>query len=188
MAYTPGQPPSDIAGLARYVRDMESRIAVAFNNPTDAVLLRELPAVPAKYLDGRVIYADGTNYDPGGGEGMYVRQAGQWVKCSSNLYITTKNAGYTFVAADAGNAWVHTDATPRTWTIPANSSVPYPVGTTLTFFNHDGAADVTIAITTDTMRLAEVGTTGSRTLAENGCATAVKLTSTEWLISGVALT
>ena len=49
------------------------------------------------------------------------------------------------------------------------------------------AGEVTIAITSDTMRLAGVGTTGSRTLAANGIATAIKLTSTEWIISGSGL-
>jgi hypothetical protein len=47
---------------------------------------------------------------------------------------------------------------------------------------------MTIAITTDTMRLAGAGTTGSRTLAANGIATCLKLTATEWIISGTGLT
>jgi hypothetical protein len=38
------------------------------------------------------------------------------------------------------------------------------------------------------MRLSPAGTTGSRTLAANGIATCIKLTSTEWIISGVGLT
>jgi hypothetical protein len=36
--------------------------------------------------------------------------------------------------------------------------------------------------------LAGVGTTGSRTLAPFGMATAVKITSTSWMISGSGLT
>ena len=71
---------------------------------------------------------------------------------------------------------------------PANSSVAYPIGTALTFVNQASAGVMTIAITTDTMRLAGAGTTGSRTLAANGIATAIKVTSTEWLISGTGLT
>jgi hypothetical protein len=47
---------------------------------------------------------------------------------------------------------------------------------------------VTIAITTDTLYLAGTGTTGSRSLAQYGMATAIKLTSTTWLISGTGLT
>jgi hypothetical protein len=38
------------------------------------------------------------------------------------------------------------------------------------------------------MRLSPAGTTGSRTLAANGSATCIKVTSTEWLISGSGLT
>jgi hypothetical protein len=47
---------------------------------------------------------------------------------------------------------------------------------------------VTIAITSDTLLLAGAGTTGSRTLAPFGMATAVKITSTSWIISGNGLT
>jgi hypothetical protein len=66
--------------------------------------------------------------------------------------------------------------------------VAFPVYTALTFINQDSAGTLTIAITSDTMRLAGAGTTGSRTLTANGIATAVKITSTEWLISGTNLT
>ena len=100
------------------------------------------------------------------------------------------SSAITFAGRHANKHILHpsADTTPRTWTIPANSSVPYPVGTTLTFVNQDGAGDLTIAITSDTMRLAGAGTTGSRTLAANGIATAVKVASTEWVINGTGLT
>jgi len=62
-----------------------------------------------------------------------------------------------------------------------------PVGTTLVFIAGTGAT-VTIAITTDTMYLAGIGSTGSRTLAALGMATAVKIASTTWIISGNGLT
>jgi uncharacterized protein YaiE (UPF0345 family) len=91
---------------------------------------------------------------------------------------------YTVVAADAGEH-IYSTAT-RTVTIPANSSVAFPVGTVLTFIAGSGTT-VTIAITTDTMYLAGAGTTGSRTLAAFGMATAVKITSTSWIISGNGL-
>jgi len=58
----------------------------------------------------------------------------------------------------------------------------------LTLVNQNGGGVISIAITTDTMRLAGAGTTGTRSLAANGIATAMKITSTEWLISGVGLT
>jgi hypothetical protein len=97
----------------------------------------------------------------------------------------TTTGSYTLVAADAGKH-IFASAT-RTVTIPANGSVGFPVGTTITFIAGLGAT-MTIAITTDTMYLAGAGTTGSRTLAAHGIATAVKTTSTTWLISGNGLT
>ncbi|MFN5091928.1 MAG: hypothetical protein ACK5EW_01575 [Bacteroidota bacterium] len=92
---------------------------------------------------------------------------------------------YTIVAADAGEH-IYTTAS-RTITIPANSSVAFPVGTAISFVTATGAT-ATIAITTDTLNLAGPGTTGSRTLAPFGIATAVKVTSTSWIISGNGLT
>lgn len=102
--------------------------------------------------------------------------------------VNSQSAAYQLVAADAGKSIVHpiTDNNARTFTIPANGTVPFPVGTTVTFINMTNT--VTIAITTDTMYLAGVGTTGSRTLAAFGMATAVKVTSTSWIISGNNLT
>lgn len=102
----------------------------------------------------------------------------------------SKSAAYTLVLADSGGHIFHpsADTTARIWTIPANASVAYPIGTALTFINQNGAGVITIAITSDTMRLAGAGTTGSRTLAANGVATAIKITATEWIISGTGLT
>ena len=102
----------------------------------------------------------------------------------------SQSTAYTLVLGDSGKHILHpsADTTARTFTIPANASVAFPVGTAITFINQDSAGELTIDITTDTMRLAGDGTTGSRTLAANGIATCVKITSTEWIISGNGLT
>jgi hypothetical protein len=105
-----------------------------------------------------------------------------------NIPQNSRSAAYTLVLEDAGKSIDHpsTDANARTFTIPANSSVAFPVGTALSFSNMTSQV-VSIAITTDTMYLAGVGTTGTRSLAQYGTAVARKLTSTTWLISGVGL-
>ena len=107
-----------------------------------------------------------------------------------NVPQNSQSTAYGLVLSDAGKHLLHptADTTARTFTIPANASVAYPIGTAITFVNQAGAGVLTIAITTDTMRLAGAGTTGSRTLAANGIATALKVTSTEWIISGTGLT
>lgn len=104
--------------------------------------------------------------------------------------INSQSAAYTLALADAEALLLHpsADTTARTWTIPANASVAFPIGTTIRIVNQNAAGVLTIAITTDTMRLAGAGTTGSRTLAANGVATIEKLTATEWIISGTGLT
>ena len=106
-----------------------------------------------------------------------------------NIPQNSQSAAYTLVLADAGKHIFHPvgDNNTRTFTIPANSSVAYPIGTAITFINM-AVANVTIAITTDTLTLSPAGTTGSRTLATNGSATCIKITSTSWLISGSGLT
>lgn len=107
-----------------------------------------------------------------------------------NIPQNSQSAAYTLVLADAGKHIFHpsADTTARVYTIPDNGSVAYPIGTAITFVNQNAAGTITIAITTDTMRLAGTGTTGSRTLTADGTATALKVTTTEWLISGVNLT
>lgn len=102
----------------------------------------------------------------------------------------SQSADYTLVLSDGGKHIYHpsADTSTRTWTIPANASVAFPIGTAITFVNDNSAGAITIAITSDTMRLAGAGTTGSRTLAANGNATAIKMTSTSWQISGTGLT
>ena len=94
-------------------------------------------------------------------------------------------ANYTTVIGDAGKH-IYVTAT-STITIDSNANVAYPIGTTIDIIAATGAT-VTIAITSDTMYLAGTGTTGSRTLAAFGMATAVKVTSTSWFISGYGLT
>lgn len=106
-----------------------------------------------------------------------------------NIPQNSQSAAYTLVLSDAGKHIYHpsTDANARTFTIPANSSVAYPIGTAISFVNMTSQV-VTIAITTDTMYLGGTGTTGSRSLAQYGTATALKLTSTTWIITGSGLT
>jgi hypothetical protein len=109
---------------------------------------------------------------------------------SSLIRQNSQSAAYTTVLTDGGKHILHpsADTATRTFTIDSNANVAYPIGTAITFVNQNGGGAITVAITSDTMRLAGAGSTGSRTLAANGIATALKITSTEWIISGTGLT
>jgi hypothetical protein len=105
-----------------------------------------------------------------------------------NIPQNAQTGSYTLVLADSGKHIYHASgAGAATYTIPANGSVAYPIGTAVTFINLSSTS-ISIAITTDTMYLAKDGTTGTRTLAQYGSATAIKVDTTIWMISGSALT
>jgi hypothetical protein len=145
--------------------------------------------------DARIIVSGGSGSDAGGT--LTINAATTAVSALfsiggipvfANLPQNSQSTAYTTVLADAQKHILHptADNNARTFTIAANASVAYPIGTAITFVNQINT--VTIAINSDTLVLAGSGTTGSRTLAANGMATALKLTSTLWMISGTGLT
>ncbi len=97
----------------------------------------------------------------------------------------SQSAAYTTVLSDAGKSIFHPvgDNNARTFTIDSNANVAYVIGTIIEFINM-AAASVTIAITSDSLVFLPAGSTGSRTLAQYGRASAEKITSTSWVISG----
>lgn len=184
----------DVTGPASSV---DSEIAL-FDSTTGKLIKRASTTGILKGTSGVLSAATaGTDYvAPGGALGT--PSSGTLSNCTvdgtdsvgfRNAPVNSQSAAYTLVLADAGKVILHpsTDANARTFTIPANASVAYAVGTVLTFVNMTSQV-VTIAITSDTLYLAGTGTTGSRSLAQYGMATAVKLTSTTWLINGSGLT
>jgi hypothetical protein len=184
----------DVTGPASSV---DSEIAL-FDSTTGKLLKRASTTGMLRATSGVIAAASaGTDFvAPGGALGT--PSSGTLSNCTvdgtdavgfRNAPVNSQSAAYTAVLADAGKVILHpsTDANARTFTIPANSSVAYAVGTVLTFVNMTSQV-VTIAITSDTLYLAGTGTTGSRSLAQYGMATAVKLTSTTWLINGSGLT
>lgn len=132
-----------------------------------------------------VIAVEGSNVVLASGIGVSVQAYD--AQLSSLIRQNSQSAAYTTVLTDSGKHILHptADNNARTFTIDSNANVAYPIGTAITFVNQINT--VTIAITTDTMTLAGVGTTGSRTLAASGIATALKIASTSWIISGSGL-
>jgi len=80
------------------------------------------------------------------------------------------------------------DTTARTWTIPANSAVPFKIGTKWRLLNMGASGDISVPITTDTLKWLPTGGTGTRTIAPNGYLDIEKITATTWICSGVGVT
>ena len=95
-----------------------------------------------------------------------------------------QTAAYQLALADNGK---HISITTGGVTIPANSAAAFPIGATVVIFNNSGSSQ-SIAITTDTLRQAGTTNTGTRTLANYGLATCVKVAATTWVITGAGLT
>lgn len=94
-----------------------------------------------------------------------------------------QNGNYTLVLTDATKHIYKASGVGNTITIPANASVAFPIGTAIPIVNQSGNT-VSIAITTDTLTQEGTGLTGTRTLADDGMATLLKVTATSWMISG----
>lgn len=100
--------------------------------------------------------------------------------------FNSQSGNYTLVLTDAAKAVDYTGTGGHTVTIPANASVAFPIGTVVVFIN-SGSGTLSIAITTDSLLLAGTATTGTRTLASGGVASAIKVRSGAWYISGAGL-
>jgi hypothetical protein len=96
----------------------------------------------------------------------------------------SQTASYTLALADMGKM---VNTTTGGVVIPANASVAFPIGSAISIYNNS-ASSQTISITTDTIYLAGTATTGSRTLAQRGLATCVKVAATTWVVSGAGVT
>ena len=76
--YTPGQVPEDAAEMPRFLFEQLQSISAAL------ALVRghldETHVAPAKPRTGDVVLADGTNWDPGSGQGYYGYYGSAWHK------------------------------------------------------------------------------------------------------------
>lgn len=99
-----------------------------------------------------------------------------------------QNGAYTTVAADAGKHVMHASGSTDAYLIAANASVAYPVGTMITFVNLDADTITLDTDSTDTLVLAGVGDTAPYDIVQYGLVTALKTTSTSWIVSGPGIT
>ncbi len=76
--FTTQEPPADPAQLQRYLQDLEQRIFIAVT-ALAAGHLDKLNAAPEKPREGDIRFADGTNWNPGSGKGIYAYSGAAWV-------------------------------------------------------------------------------------------------------------
>lgn len=101
--------------------------------------------------------------------------------------VQTVNASQTFALTDAGNMYRQTSSTNRTYTIPTNTAVAFPVGTVIMIRN-TGTGTVTITPAGGvSLRQAGASGSGSVSMAQWGIASLTKEATNDWLITGSGL-
>jgi hypothetical protein len=96
------------------------------------------------------------------------------------LVPNAQAGAYALTAADNGKLIQNTTGG---WSIPSNATLALPIGFIVTLYN-DSASSQAVTITTDSLRLAGTGTTGTRTVPARGACTLLKVNTTEWIASG----
>lgn len=106
----------------------------------------------------------------------------QKARLADNARILTANNqtdSYTLVIGDAGKVIEVNKGSAATVTIPANASVAFPIGTVIRVYQM-GAGQVTVAITSDTLRAPN----GAKTKGQYSVVEIWKRAATEWVLSG----
>lgn len=79
MAYEVEPVPQDRINLAEYLRRQLELIAANLQM-VSGIQLDELHVEPKKQRTGMIVLADGTDWDPGAGQGVYAYYAAAWHK------------------------------------------------------------------------------------------------------------
>lgn len=80
MAYRPSNNPipSDPKALSEWIRSEFLAVSRAHADRSDGVHLNVMNKAPNKPRDGMIVEADGVNFNPGSGAGLYIRRGGVW--------------------------------------------------------------------------------------------------------------
>lgn len=77
--YTPTPVPREAASIPGYLSTEVRVISQAIAGSQPYIILKALSAEPSTIKEDMTVQADGTNWNPGSGRGLYQRRAGVWV-------------------------------------------------------------------------------------------------------------
>lgn len=79
ISYQPASPPSDPKELPLYLQQELARMKASQEGARASIRLVVTNIQPIRFSDGDIYEADGVNWNPGAGPGLYIRRAGAWV-------------------------------------------------------------------------------------------------------------
>lgn len=112
-----------------------------------------------------------------------------WSVGLRGLPVKNINTDYTITSSDAGKLVRHTSATPHSVTLPKNSTLALPIGTTIPVRNV-GAGNLTVTRedAAITVRTAGQSSHSDKVIAQWGLVTFIKEDTDSWVASGVGIT
>lgn len=168
-----------------HLRLIKSFIKATFPNVSGAMTcthteLNVLDGIPATLTATELGYVDGVT-------SAIQTQLTALASVTQNSDPAAAGTTYTLALTDVNKHLLKTGTDAETWTIPPNSSVAFPTGTTVTFVNNAASA-ITVARGSGVALIwAGNGADANRTLAVYGLATILKIGTDTWYISGVGL-
>jgi len=177
---------------------------VSYNNSSYICILASTGNLPtnATYWSLMALAGAGDVVGPAGGStdsvlAVYDGTSGKSLKnstmpISSVGYIGSPQVSggataYTLALADAGDHVYFTGGTTATLTVPTNSSVAFPIGTTILALNNN-SSNLTISGAGVTFQLVNSASTGNRTVATKGMASLIKVATDTWWVTGPGVT
>lgn len=88
MDYRPQNVPDEPRSLPAFLRAELRRLQVALAGAWNMITFQQLNVAPDKTVDGMTAYADGTNWNPGDGKGLYTYLTSAWAKLAA---VSTAN-------------------------------------------------------------------------------------------------
>lgn len=151
MVYTPQERHIvDLEDMRRWVTDELQRLGQE-SAETTALELRPIFAAPVRPREGMIVYADGTQWDPGSGEGSYEYVNGVWRRLYNEFTDTNSFAMCGSGGANTVAGGVTAFLGPSGFSASeSNVVVPIPVdchATVLTVVGNDPTAGQTVPFT-----------------------------------------
>lgn len=110
----------------------------------------------------------------------------EYAGSGAGILPTSISSSYTLTLNDNGKSIDFSGLTGQAITIPDNATVAFPVGATINITN-TSSNQLSIEITTDTLRQAGTTLTGTRTLSAYGLCVLRKVSATTWFVTGAGL-
>jgi len=78
--YSPNRPPSESSQVAEWAFAEFIQLSRLLNDGTTSLILTPQAVEPTRPREGMTVNANGTNWNPGGGAGLYQYLGAAWVK------------------------------------------------------------------------------------------------------------